>query len=78
MKSVTGPWIRKPLCKPALLLDYSLSFGGQGEGAEGVIGTELSFCLISYISNDSSDKLNLFSHSNCMNITHRTLTLLFK
>lgn len=72
MKSVTAPCIRKPSSKPGLLLGYSLSFGGWGEGAEGVLGTKLYFCLISYINNDISDKLILFSHSK------RTLTLLFK
>lgn len=47
-------------------------FWGVGEGGEGVLGTKLYFCHISYTDNDITDKLILFSHSK------RTLTLLFK
>lgn len=62
--------------KPFLLLGYSLVFLGRGEGwgggAEWVLGNKLFFCFISYINNDISDNLILFSHSEI------TLTPRFK
>lgn len=45
---------------------------GRGEGTEVVLGNTLYFCLTSYINNDISDKLILFSYSK------RTRTLQFK